>query len=150
MSKHLFVCGTLLPELTSLLPAHLKTLIERLRPVGAATVPGRLYDLGEYPGAIVDPDARTQIHGYVLELPALPEEDNDAEASFWQRLDEYEGFDSRAGERNLFLRQRCTATLADGRPLECWLYSSNQAVSEMQRIPGGDYLKHRAFTRPLQ
>ena len=36
-------------------------------------MPGRLYDLGLYPAAMLDPAAETRIRGEVFQLPDAPE-----------------------------------------------------------------------------
>jgi gamma-glutamylcyclotransferase (GGCT)/AIG2-like uncharacterized protein YtfP len=65
MPEYLFVYGTLLPGVG---PIRLRELTRRLRPVGLATVRGRLYDLGAYPGVVVDA-VGDEVAGYVYELP---------------------------------------------------------------------------------
>ncbi|HZS08061.1 MAG TPA: gamma-glutamylcyclotransferase family protein [Blastocatellia bacterium] len=134
MSEFLFVYGTLRPELA---PAEMKGVIGQLRPVAPASVRGRLYDLGEYPGALVDEAAGTVIVGSVFELP------EDVHACF-AALDEYEGFDPGDPEAGLFLRRQHIITLNDGRALSCWIYVCNRAADGLQPIAGGDYLKWRA------
>ena len=50
----LFIYGTLLPGLVR---PPLDALVARMTPLGPATVLGRLYDLGPYPGLVLDDDA---------------------------------------------------------------------------------------------
>ena len=63
MSQYLFVYGTLLPELA---PAKMAKAVARLKLVGTATIRGRLYDLGNYPGARLGGGGR--IRGRVFEV----------------------------------------------------------------------------------
>src|SRR6185436_15278063 len=61
----LFVYGTLLPGHA---PAAMRDVVASLRPVGPATVRGRLYHLGAYPGLVLDAgDASGVVHGMLLE-----------------------------------------------------------------------------------
>jgi gamma-glutamylcyclotransferase (GGCT)/AIG2-like uncharacterized protein YtfP len=126
MGKYLFVYGTLRPALA---PAQMKPLIERLRPLGHATVVGKLYDLGAYPGATFEPGGL--IVGEVLELT----EDEAVLAA----LDLYEGYDSTDEAQSLFVRRRCTAWLSDGHAIECWVYVYQQSLQDAEWITGGDY-----------
>ncbi len=126
MGEHLFVYGTLRPALA---PTRLKPLIECLKPVGTATVVGKLYDLGDYPGATLEQEGL--IVGEVVELP----EDDAALAA----LDSYEGYDPLDEAQSLFVRRRCAATLMDGRTVECWIYVYQQSLDAAEWIPSGDY-----------
>src|SRR5439155_1043404 len=51
MSELVFLYGTLIPGQE---PAEMTPVVTRLRRIGPARVKGRLYDFGEYPGAILD------------------------------------------------------------------------------------------------
>ena len=82
MRDHLFVYGTLKAGLA---PSEMSLIVEKLRPIANATVRGLLYDLGEYPGAILNPDSERNITGLVLELPDDPD--------VLVQLDQYEQFD---------------------------------------------------------
>src|SRR2546423_9138118 len=102
MTEHLFVCGTLLPEYVS---GEMANLMGSLRCVGEAEVSGRLYDLGEYPGAVLDPSSPTKVSGLLYELPD--------DQSILRALDLYEGFNPNNLENSLFVRKQITATLSD-------------------------------------
>jgi gamma-glutamylcyclotransferase (GGCT)/AIG2-like uncharacterized protein YtfP len=112
--RHLFVYGTLRPGRA---PAAIAAQARRLVTLGAATVRGRVYDLGYYPGAVLDPAVRTTIAGTVLRLPDDP--------SVLAALDAYEGYVPTDRARSLFVRARTSARLADGRRLACWVYVYN-------------------------
>jgi gamma-glutamylcyclotransferase (GGCT)/AIG2-like uncharacterized protein YtfP len=129
VSEYLFVYGTLRPGLA---PAELEEPLGQLRGVGKGSAPGRLYDLGEYPGAALDRRCAARVIGEVFELPPdrmpLP------------ALDAYEGFDQQDIGSSLFVRTDCQVTLEDGRQLKCWIYIYNRGVSSGTLIPSGDYL----------
>jgi len=128
MSEYLFACGTLRPGLG---PPEAAGLIRRWRYVGPAQVRGHLYDLGEYPGAILDASSEAKVSGDVFELP-------DDQSPF-AALDAYEGYDSANPEGSLFRRTKSLATLADGREFECWVYVYNRVPTGAPLIESGDY-----------
>src|SRR5437773_10086294 len=113
-NDYVFLYGTLLPELA---PANLRPLLARLEPVGRATVPGRLYDLGDYPGAVFDVSAPSSVHGRVFVLAG-----RDALREF----DAYEGYDERDVSGSLYRRVRQLVTLDDGSKVTCWMYAYNR------------------------
>jgi gamma-glutamylcyclotransferase (GGCT)/AIG2-like uncharacterized protein YtfP len=133
MGKYLFVYGTLRP---SLAPPQLQGLMRRWRAVGGGSVRGRLYDLIEYPGAVLDTQEERRIIGEVYELPN--------EDGLLSLLDQYEGFDSNQEDTSLFVRRRCRVTLDDGRLLECSIYVYHGDTSSAQLIANGDYLYVRS------
>lgn len=133
MIQYLFVCGTLLPGLT---PASVAPLAERFKIVGDAAVGGKLYDFGDYPGAILEERGGERVRGMVFELPDDP--------AFLSALDDYEGIVASNKASSLFLRVRTDATLDDGRTIRCWMYVYNRALSGQPAIPDGDYRKYLA------
>lgn len=133
MTEYLFVYGTLRPARAS---AEGSRLLKRLRRVGQARVPGRLYDLGEFPGAVLDDSARTSISG---ELFALP---NDG--SILNALDEYEEFNGDDGRKSLFVRTKANVEVPDGRQIESWIYVYNRDPGNAPIITSGDYSQSRA------
>ncbi|MFB3915331.1 MAG: gamma-glutamylcyclotransferase [Terriglobales bacterium] len=128
MKAFLFCYGTLLPEHA---PPSVSNLIRKLRPIGPATVRGRLYNLGRYPGAILDAGSSGHISGQVFALPA----DTDVLA----RLDEYEGFDPADPGDSLFVRQECRAAMLNGNIVKCWIYVYNRKIGSVRPVPGGRY-----------
>jgi gamma-glutamylcyclotransferase (GGCT)/AIG2-like uncharacterized protein YtfP len=132
MNRYLFSYGTLLPELA---PAEIAPAVRRLRPVGRGRVRGWLYDLGEYPGAVLS-DAGPTIEGQVFELPDDPE--------VLKRLDEYEEFDPGNPERSLFVREECSVLLDHGKKVNSWVYSYNRHPGSAASLLNGDLAKSRA------
>lgn len=95
MIKYLFLYGTLMqPESDE----EVALVVNRLHRIGAASVRGRLYDLGDYPGAVVDPSANTSVRGELVELPE--------DESVLHVLDRYEEFDPTNPQQSLFVRTK--------------------------------------------
>ncbi len=125
--RYVFFYGTLQPRLA---PPEIGPTVRRLRRVGRGFVRGQLFDLGEYPGAILTRTG-SPIKGQVFEMPDDPE--------ILHRLDEYEGFDRLRPASSLFVRKRRHAQLEDGRKIPCWVYAYNRSVKAARIVGGGDY-----------
>src|SRR5271157_3862574 len=136
MSDYLFSYGTLLPEHA---PPAIADTIAKLCPLGEGTVGGILYDLGDYPGAVLDSATDKRICGTVFQLP------NDA--NVLPELDQYEGFYPSAPSASLFLRKRHPVRLSDGRILNCWIYEYNGKRTAAPVVPNGRYRAKHATTR---
>jgi gamma-glutamylcyclotransferase (GGCT)/AIG2-like uncharacterized protein YtfP len=135
VSGRLFLYGTLLPELARpALAAH----VARLTPLGPATVRGRLYDLGPYPGLILDAIPAGPVAGELFALPADP--------AVLRALDEYEGYDPTGPAACLFRRVECEATVPGGGTVPCWVYVYAGDVSRAEPVAGGDYREWKRGT----
>lgn len=132
MSQHLFLYGTLLPGEA---PEEIASIVQRFRRLGSAHVRGRLYDFGEFPGAVLDPSSRTMIHG---ELVALPSDERILEA-----LDRYEEFDPSHPKKSLFVRKRAKVLMGNGSSREVWIYVYNRPPGKAKLVRGGDYLRSK-------
>jgi gamma-glutamylcyclotransferase (GGCT)/AIG2-like uncharacterized protein YtfP len=105
------------------------------RCVGAGTVAGRLYDLGEYPG-LVGPAAEGQrVRGEVYEL--------DDPAAVLAALDRYEGCAEGDPQPWGFARRLAAVALDGGGELEAWAYEYRGPLEGARLIPSGDYLSER-------
>ncbi|HZM99280.1 MAG TPA: gamma-glutamylcyclotransferase family protein [Pyrinomonadaceae bacterium] len=133
MSQHLFVYGTLLPTEA---PKEIASMVKRFRRLGSAHVRGRLYDFGEFPGAVLDPSSRTIIHG---ELVVLPSDERILEA-----LDRYEEFDPSDPKRSLFVRKKAMVRMANGSSREGWIYVYNRHPGKAKLVRSGDYLRSKS------
>jgi len=133
MSEHLFLYGTLLPGDAT---GETSQIVGGLKRVGLATVRGRLYDFGDYPGAVLDRSAKTSIKGELFELP------NDDSAL--DALDDYEEFNRTDQKNSLFVRTRTVARLHDGRRLDAWIYVYNRDPGTARLIASGDYSESKA------
>jgi gamma-glutamylcyclotransferase (GGCT)/AIG2-like uncharacterized protein YtfP len=133
MKQYLFFYGTLLPALA---PKEIAATVRSLRRVGRGHVHGRLYDLGEYPGAVLSASGPV-ISGQVFELPSDPE--------VLKQLDEYEGFDPAHSEGSLFVRKKCPVTLQGGKKIRCWVYGYNRHPGSAPGLANGDFAKSRGL-----
>lgn len=128
--RHLFVYGTLRRAGGG--PAR-RLLEEGATFVGAARVPGRLYDLGDFPGMREPASPEDRVVGEVYELSA-PDE-------LLPRLDAYEGCAPADPPPHPFRRSVRLAELEEGTRLPAWVYLYRPSVREARRIPSGDYLR---------
>jgi gamma-glutamylcyclotransferase (GGCT)/AIG2-like uncharacterized protein YtfP len=127
--RYLFSYGTLLPQHA---PREIAPTMRRLRRVGQGFVRGRLYDLGDYPGAVLTRNGPL-IRGLVFELPDDPE--------VLERLDKYEEFDRSRPKGSLFVRKRRIVSLQDGKKVFCWIYAYNRPTGAAPPLASGDYSK---------
>jgi gamma-glutamylcyclotransferase (GGCT)/AIG2-like uncharacterized protein YtfP len=95
---YLFVYGTLRRGCDN---EYARLLAERGQFIGAANVAGRLYDFGRYPGAR---PANDSVVGEIFHI----------DESLLAALDDYEGSE--------YERAVVSATLDDGRTIDCWIY----------------------------
>ncbi len=137
MTKYLFSYGTLLPDQA---PAKIAPVVRRMRRVGRGKVRGWLYDLGDYPGAVLNKTGSV-IFGQVFELPDKPD--------ILGKLDQYEGFDPDDPDRSLFLRKRSLVSLDGGKKRWCWIYVYNRPPAGASTLRGGDFSKIRTLRAPL-
>lgn len=133
MNQHLFLYGTLLP---SEAPKEIASIVKRFRRLGSAHVRGRLYDFGEFPGAVLDPSSRTIIHGELVVLPS--------DGRILEELDRYEEFDPSDPKRSLFVRKKVTVQMTNGSSREGWIYVYNKSPRKAKLVLGGDYIRSKS------
>jgi gamma-glutamylcyclotransferase (GGCT)/AIG2-like uncharacterized protein YtfP len=129
---HLFVYGTLMTAAANVklgrsMRARLQREGERL---GAATIEGRLYDLGRYPALVPAQAAGELVHGEVFRLA-------DPAASLrW--LDAYENVapDDDDREYDRVLRE---VRLAGGEAITAWVYIYRGPAAGARHIPEGQW-----------
>lgn len=103
--------------------------------IGEAMVRGKLFDLGEYPGAIPSEEE----HFIIGELYQV----NNRDEFSWaiKQLDDYEGMLVEHGETPLFRREPVNVLLPDQSSI-AWIYWYNQDVTGKPAIPSGDVLSY--------
>lgn len=128
-SAYLFVYGTLRPGVGH----EMNTVLERYgEPVGRGKIPGILYDVGRYPGAVKTTATRAFVRGDVYLL-------RDADRAL-KVLDRYEGWDDKKPRSGEFRRSRAVVDLGGGKTVKAWIYLYNRPTSGLPRIRSGDYL----------
>jgi gamma-glutamylcyclotransferase (GGCT)/AIG2-like uncharacterized protein YtfP len=137
MSDLLFVYGSLRPAAGH---PHGRRLAAEATALGVGSVAGRLYDLGDYPGLVLEAGPE-RVRGEVFRLAAG--------SPLWPLLDAYEAGDAMNPE---FVRTRAVVTLAcDGARLDCALYVYRGSVAGRAQVLGGDWLRHMGATpRPVR
>ena len=134
MKEFLFVYGSLRSPCQ--VPEPIAAVANRFVRVGLGKVNGRLYDFGDFCGAVLDSNASSVVHGELVELPS----DQDV----LETLDRYEEIDPLHPANGLFWRQQTTVRLADGSEKQAWIYTYNRAPGNAPLILGGDYIQYRS------
>ena len=133
MNPHLFVYGTLLSAAGHPNGARLR---HEARLIGEASMPGRLYRIGHYPGLVEgrDPHARVYGEAYALSDPA--------NALKW--LDAYEGITLGKEDQSEYERVERPVRLASGEPVTAWVYLYRKDVAPFRLIADGRWLSASA------
>ena len=140
MKSFLFAYGTLQPRHA---PPEVHDALKALRPVGRAAAKGKVFDLGDYPGATFEDDAEGTVKGTVYRLPASLQQ----RQHVLLKLDEYEGVNSTQPERSLFIRRQLPVLLKNGRKINCWVYEYNGDEPQRPPIFDGRYIGNRKNRR---
>jgi gamma-glutamylcyclotransferase (GGCT)/AIG2-like uncharacterized protein YtfP len=125
-NRNLFIYGTLLDSGNSY-ATYLKQHCPSLQ---QGKFKGRLYDMGEYPGAVINTSCNQYVYGRIYQM-----DDPDKILKF---IDDYEGFGDDQEQPNLFLRVLTIIETTDGL-VECWVYVYNLPVDGLLRIESGRY-----------
>ena len=94
---------------------------------------GKLFDLGEYPGAIYRPNIKQFVYGNIFAM------NNPAETL--KMLDDYEGFGQVQPQPNEFIRQIIEVE-AESKIVSCWAYLYNQCADGFWQITSGNYMEY--------
>ena len=127
LSPYLFVYGTLMNQETE--PAL--SLMKGCSFSSKGKFPGKLYDLGEYPGAVLSKAGEVcVVFGDVVVMHSP--------AETLKVLDEYEGFGYDQEQPNLFIRELVKIETVAGE-IECWVYLYNLPIEGVRQIKSGRY-----------
>jgi len=128
MNDKLFVYGTLLDE-DNKYGVYLR---DNSKFYSQGTVKGKLYNIGEYPGAVLLPNNEDAIYGIILKM-------DDPETAL-ELIDIYEGFGEGHQQPNEFIRILTDADTENG-PVTCWIYIYNLPTQGLILIESGRYIK---------
>jgi gamma-glutamylcyclotransferase (GGCT)/AIG2-like uncharacterized protein YtfP len=128
MNDKLFVYGTLL-DLDNKYGIYLR---DNSRFYAAGKIKGKLYDIGEYPGAVLLREGNEYICGTILQI--------DNSGDVLAVIDLYEGFGDDQPQPNEFIRILTEAETGVG-TINCWIYLYNLPVDGLVAIRDGQYLK---------
>ena len=95
---------------------------------------GKLFDVGEYPGAITYPNSDYCVHGMIVQI--------DTPIQTLKHIDDYEGFGDDQLQPNLFTRELLDIE-TDNEIVECWVYLYNHPITNLPQIISGDYLAYK-------
>ncbi|UHG91283.1 gamma-glutamylcyclotransferase family protein [Spirosoma oryzicola] len=124
----LFVYGTLRPNFDNAFAQYLR---QRAQYVGEGSFPGRLFDLGSYPGAVLQHSDSTEVLGSVFDIQKNKE-------TILTYLDYYEGVGPAFEPPTEYLRV-IVPVLFNGKSIDCWAYLYNHAFDGKLLIESGDY-----------
>lgn len=128
IAHHLFVYGTLMRRFHN-------TAARRLRRdavfVCTATVSGKLFNLGAYPGLLLTHETGRFVHGEVYRLTGP--------GQLLRFLDQYEECAPNDPEPHLYRREMTQASLAGGGQLPVWVYVLTEAPAGRPFIPAGRF-----------
>ena len=129
---HIFFYGTLMRTFPLRTFAGIDNWLEY---IGDGPVPGVLFDLGCYPGLVVD--SCSQVCGEVYRILDP--------IKLFARVDQIEDYRAATPKEGQYVRQTMDAMLEDGRAMLVWCYVYNQPLPPSVRIEGGDY---RSYAKP--
>ena len=96
-------------------------------------MPGLLYKVDFYPGALFDKESGRMVLGEVYQLADVNK--------VLEVLDTYEGYERSDDENSLFVRRE-VEVLQGNEVISCWAYLYNHPVQRLSLIPSGDFLKY--------
>ena len=112
--------------------AH-RLLADSAEIVGHGTVRGRLYDAGEFPVLVPDPQGPA-VTGEVYRVFGPP--------SVFIKLDHYEGFEPESPDTSEFRRDLVAVNMSDGCTVTAWAYIYQRPLFDLHPIPHGDYARY--------
>jgi gamma-glutamylcyclotransferase (GGCT)/AIG2-like uncharacterized protein YtfP len=129
INRYLFVYGTLLANgnrYAAYLQLHCKL-------IGEGKFKGRLYDIGEYPGAVNDIENDQFVYGSIYLM--------DDAIKVLSVIDEYEGIGANDPEPHEYAR-RLTNIETENGIVTCWVYIYKWPVEGKFQIMNGNYLQY--------
>lgn len=132
MAHLLFAYGTLLHHDNPIA----QLLKNKLTYVAPGVINGELYDIGDYPGLIIN-NGDNRVYGIVYDV------DDETLAV----IDDYEGYGPEQDQPNLYTRKLVNIT-AEGGVINAWVYIYNLPVTGLPLISSGNYQEYLAQKNP--
>ncbi len=95
--------------------------------IGEGKVPGRLYKIEWYPGAIYEPESPHFVHGDIYEIKSF---------SIFSILDDYEGI---TGNRDDIYKRTIVDAWMDNVQVPVWFYNYIGSIRGLQMIESGNF-----------
>jgi gamma-glutamylcyclotransferase (GGCT)/AIG2-like uncharacterized protein YtfP len=100
-------------------------------------VKGRLFDVGDFPGARPARLDNKKVYGQLIEIK--PEHESDV----FRELDEYEEYNPANPDNSLFVRKKVNVFTKEGKNVNAWIYWYNHKVNNLKEITDGIYRKRK-------
>jgi gamma-glutamylcyclotransferase (GGCT)/AIG2-like uncharacterized protein YtfP len=129
MIDFLFIYGTLLQ------PGNpfANYLSQNCTYISPGKLKGLLYDIGEYPGAIVTDNTDGYIYGSIFKLHHTEEN--------LRVIDDYEGYGPEQELPNLYIRSVAPIETDSG-AVDAWIYLYNLPTNGLPQIASGNYAEY--------
>lgn len=127
--EYLFVYGTLQQNFSN---NYAKFLHSNAEIIGKGNIPGKLYRISWYPGAVYNANSDFKVYGTIFQLKNA--------SLVFDKLDEYEGVGNIFEQPNEYVRKKVDVSLEDGTIIKCWVYLYNSNVDENSFIESGVFI----------
>jgi gamma-glutamylcyclotransferase (GGCT)/AIG2-like uncharacterized protein YtfP len=127
--EFIFVYGTLRKQIASDMN---NVLVNYGEYFSDGVMPGKLYEVCGYPGAIESSDTKDKVFGELYKLHN--------QKLVLTLLDEYEECSDWFPAPHEYIRKQISIELFGGGSVVAWVYLYNYSVSNLQQIKSGDYL----------
>ncbi len=126
-SKYLFAYGTLQQEFKISINDKLTKM---LSPKEEGIFIGQLFEVNQYPGAIIS-ETGYPIKGQLFEV---------LDKKAWQLMDDYEECSEQFPTPYEYKREQIIITTKEGKTIKAWTYLYNRPTNDLTEITSGDYL----------
>lgn len=131
-SNFLFVYGTLMSASQHPMAQYLR---EHATFIGNGKLPGELFQVAHYPGAVKSQKSDSWVFGEVYEF------NTSNSHSVLSKLDQYEECSQDFPEPHEYKRQ-LEAIFMGADVVFCWTYIYNKSTHKLQPIPSGQFINH--------
>jgi gamma-glutamylcyclotransferase (GGCT)/AIG2-like uncharacterized protein YtfP len=136
---YLFVYGSLRKGMPNAMAAWLEHEADWLE---TAFIKGLLFDLGDYPGAVIPTDCTDKVWGDIYRM-----KDALKCAKILDILDEFEECTEHFPVPHEYRRIKTPVFRSNGQSLEAWFYAYNRPIVRFKRINRGDYAEFSTGVR---